>query len=183
MFEINKTTWGSTYLTKLPAHPCEKVASDLFRFENPSWKVVRVLKNIFARHGVPSTLISENGPQYDSKEMKEFAKKYGFTQVTTSPHHPQANGQAVNKMLANSSDPHKALLRYGATPLPQYVLSPAELLMGRRTRTDVPVIKQSLVPDWPHIKGFREVDKKSVILTKGTMLPHSPYFQMRLKYG
>ena len=69
-------------------------------------------------------MVSDNGPQYDSKEMTEFAEQYGFSHVTTSPYHPQANGQAeravktVKKLFENSPDLQKALLSYRATPLP-----------------------------------------------------------------
>ena len=34
--------------------------------------VIATLKSIFSRHGVPSVLVSDNGPQYDCKEMKEL---------------------------------------------------------------------------------------------------------------
>ena len=36
----------------------------------------------------------------------------------------------------------------------------AELWMGRRIRTDVPQIPKLFIPNWPHIKHFRELDKK-----------------------
>lgn len=32
--------------------------------------------------------------------------------------------------------------------------------MGRRIRTDVPQVKELLIPVWPHAKGFKEMDKK-----------------------
>uniref|UniRef100_A0A1X7U3E4 Integrase catalytic domain-containing protein n=1 Tax=Amphimedon queenslandica TaxID=400682 RepID=A0A1X7U3E4_AMPQE len=49
-------------------------------------------KSIFSRHGIPDTLMSDNSPQFVSKEMSQFAKAYGFIQVTSSPHYPQSNG-------------------------------------------------------------------------------------------
>ena len=117
---------------------------------------MKVLKQLFARHGVLSTMVSDNGPQYDSKEMIEFAEQYGFSHVATNPYHPQANGQAeravktVKKLFENSPDLQKALLSSRATPLPPYGLSPAELLMGRWIRTDVPQVKELLIPNWTH---------------------------------
>lgn len=57
--------------------------------------VITALKSIFARHGIPSTLVSDNGPQYACREMKEFAEVYtDFAIITSSPHYPQSNGQA-----------------------------------------------------------------------------------------
>ena len=85
--------------------------------------VIAALKSIFSRHGIPSILVSNNGPQYSSYEMKEFAGKYDFQHVTSSPLYPQANGLAERavktvRQLGNAKDPHMALLSYCATPLP-----------------------------------------------------------------
>ena len=98
--------------------------------------------------------------------MKEFASKYNFIHTTSSPHYPQSNGLAertvktVKKLIADSPDPHLALLSYRSTPLPWCELSPAELLMGRRLQTDIPQTKKQLIPKWLHIKYFPEMDKK-----------------------
>ena len=174
--------------TKLPDHPWERVASDLFEFKQSMYllvvdyfsrfievkklkstvasSIITSLKEIFATHGIPSVLVSDNGPQYDCTEMKQFAEQYGFHHTTTSPYYPKANGLAeravrtVKNLLSNSPDPYKALMSHRATPIPSFGLSPAELLMGRRIRTDVPQGKKQLIPDWPHLKGFREVDKQ-----------------------
>ena len=35
--------------------------------------VIEALKEIFTRFGIPSVVVSDNGHQYDSREMKEFA--------------------------------------------------------------------------------------------------------------
>ena len=111
-------------------------------------------------------MVSDNGPQFSSQDMKEFSETYGFRHITTSPHYPQANGLAertvkmVKSLLENSSDPYKALLSYRATPMPWCALSPAELLMGRRIRTDIPQVKESYVPEWPHITNFRRLDER-----------------------
>ena len=56
--------------------------------------VITALKAIFARHGIPVVLMSDNGPQFNCKEMKEFAEAYNFKHVTSSPLYPQSNGLA-----------------------------------------------------------------------------------------
>ena len=111
-------------------------------------------------------MITDNGPQFDSKEMKEFSQSYEFQHITTSPYYPQANGlvertvKTVKTLLENSSDPYRALLSYRATPIPWCALSPAELLMGRTIRTDVQQFKDKLIPKCSHIKNFRTADKR-----------------------
>ena len=52
------------------------------------------MKKIFARQGVPEVVISDNGPQYASKEFKEFSESWNFHHYTSSPHHPKGNGTA-----------------------------------------------------------------------------------------
>ena len=85
--------------------------------------IVTQLKAIFARSGIPATLITDNAPKFDSQHMKEFAHAYELQHTTTSRYYPQANGLAerivktVKKFLEHSADPYKALLSYRATPL------------------------------------------------------------------
>ena len=80
--------------------------------------VISGMKSIFARHGIPELLISDNGPQYVSKEFKEFSEKYNLKHITSSPHFPQSNGQvertvkAVKRLLSQLDDPFLALLTY-----------------------------------------------------------------------
>lgn len=62
-----------------------------------------------------TVLVSDNGPQYACREMKEFS---GFHPITNSPHYPQSNGQAVKQLLEHSADRYMTLLSYRATPLP-----------------------------------------------------------------
>ena len=103
-----------------------------------SASVITAMKFVFSRHGIPQTVVSDNGPQYDFNEMKEFASLYGFNHVTTSPYFPQSNGFAermvktVKKLLNGASDMFMALLSYRSTPLPWCKF---ELLMDRRLKT------------------------------------------------
>jgi len=53
-----------------------------------------------------------------------------------------------------------ALLNFRSTPIPWCQFSPAELLMGRRLKIDVPILKSELTPQWPYLDAFREKDKK-----------------------
>lgn len=56
--------------------------------------IINKLKVAFARHGIPATLISDNGPQYRCKEFEIFSNTWDFHRITTSPYHPQSNGLA-----------------------------------------------------------------------------------------
>ena len=60
-------------------------------------------KNIVTRFGVPSTLISDNGLQFDSKSFRRYCCELGITNRYSTPAYPQGNGQvkAVNKVIVN----------------------------------------------------------------------------------
>ena len=59
-------------------------------------RVIKILKNMFSRYGVPDQIISDNGPQFASAEFAKFGKQWGFNHVTSSPRYPQSNGKAEN---------------------------------------------------------------------------------------
>ena len=108
------------------------------------------IKKIFAWQGVPEVVISDNGPQYASKEFKEFSEKWNFHHYTSSPHHPKGNGtgevavKQAKRILKMSQDPWMAILEQRNTP--DELASPNEKLNSRRTRTAIPVKSELLEP-------------------------------------
>ena len=42
------------------------------------------------------TLISDNGPPFNSDDLKAFSAEWDFHHLTSSPYHPQSNGRAEN---------------------------------------------------------------------------------------
>ena len=114
--------------------------------------VITALRSQFARYGVPSVVVSDNGPCYSSAEFKKFSEDWGFHHVTSSPGYPQSNGQSertvqtVKSMLVKADAPYKALLSYRNTPLGDVNLSPSQMLMGRRLRTQIPMTREMLKP-------------------------------------
>ena len=159
--------------SSLPERPWERLGSDLFEINGRTyllvvdyysrWIEIRTLerttseditlklRSIFATHGIPDILISDNGPQYSSEHFRQFCNSYGFTHSTSSPRYPQANGEAeravrtVKNLLKKNTDPYLALLAYRSAPLANG-LSPAQLLMGRRLNTRLPTLPRSLDP-------------------------------------
>lgn len=162
---------------QIPTRPWEMVATDLFiwngsdylvvvdyysRFfevaklsDTKSKTVVTNSKAIFARHGIPCVVRSDNGPQYSANEYKQFSTQWGFTHVTTSPYHSQSNGLAektvqtakrlLNKAKKEGVDPYLALLEYRNTSVDN-IGSPAQLCMSRRLRSTLPNTPEQLTP-------------------------------------
>ena len=59
-----------------------------------SEKTIQVLRNMFARHGLPEQLVSDNGPQFTSSEFKQFMHKNRVKHILSAPYHPASNGLA-----------------------------------------------------------------------------------------
>lgn len=57
-----------------------------------SLNVINHLKSIFARHGIPETVISDNGPPMNSKDFKLFTKEWNIQHITSRPYLSRSNG-------------------------------------------------------------------------------------------
>ena len=98
--------------TKTPDYPWQKIAMELFQLNGKSYlivvdynsrwietvhlkqitsvAVIGHCKFIFAGSGIPEVVLSDNGPQFSSREFED----YRFTHITSSPYHLQENGEA-----------------------------------------------------------------------------------------
>ena len=52
-------------------------------------RTVDELRLIFAQHGLPEEVVSDNGPQFISNEFSEFMSKNGVKHTLAPPCHPQ----------------------------------------------------------------------------------------------
>lgn len=121
-----------------------------------SEKIVECCKSQFARYGIPDSLITDNGPQFSSHTFSTFAKQYKFQHTTSSPIYPQSNGRAeravqtakniIKKAVDDNRDIYLALLDLRNTPINKESGSPAQRLMGRRTKTQLPTTQRLLAP-------------------------------------
>ena len=108
------------------------------------------MKSVFASHGIPQEVQSDNGTQFSSALFHKSSTEYKFTYVTSSPLYPASNGEAerafrtVKIFLKECDDPYLALLAYRLTPL-YNGYSPAELLMGWQLRTILPILPEHLL--------------------------------------
>lgn len=107
------------------------------------------LQKIFATHGTPRRLESDNGPPFNSRDFEEWADVEGFQHHRVTPEHPRANGEAESFMkLLNKQEQiaHcqgrdrksvicEMLIGYRSTPHPATGIPPYEALMNRKVRT------------------------------------------------
>ncbi len=95
--------------------------------------------------------------------------------TTLSPHYPQSNGlveksvQTMKRLMYKEKDSgtdfYQSLLVYRTTPL-ECGVSPAQLLMGRRLRSNLPIQENLLkTKEGNRVKEFKEQQKaKQVVL-------------------
>ena len=84
------------------------------------------MKSKFARHGIPKTLVSDNGPQFAGEKVRQFLKDWEIQYDPASTRYPKANGMAESAVKSVKSlfkkahkaneDPYLALLNHRATP-------------------------------------------------------------------
>uniref|UniRef100_A0A1X7VW62 Integrase catalytic domain-containing protein n=1 Tax=Amphimedon queenslandica TaxID=400682 RepID=A0A1X7VW62_AMPQE len=81
-------------------------------------EVMNHCKSIFARHGIPEMVASDNGPQFAAGSFEKLAQGYNFDHVTSRPYYPQSNGEAeravktTKDLLKKEGDSYLSLLTY-----------------------------------------------------------------------
>ena len=110
------------------------------------------LERIFATHGIPHILKSDNGPPFPGREFYAFMKELGTKHKPSIPLSPQGNGEVesfmkpLEKAICTAVAENKYykrvifkfLLNYRATPHSTTGKSPAELLFNRKIHTKLP---------------------------------------------
>ena len=93
--------------SEFPNLPWETVAADLFYWKGSTYllvvdclsrfieiarlvmenssEVIRQLKILFARHGIPCNVVFVSGPQFASRQFAKFTQSFGFCHKTSSP--------------------------------------------------------------------------------------------------
>ena len=56
-----------------------------------STNTISVLRAVFATHGPPEILVSDNGAVFTSGEFVIFLKRNGVRHLTSAPYHPATN--------------------------------------------------------------------------------------------
>ena len=132
-----------------------------------SRSVIKELKAVFARFGIPDTLITDNGLQFSTAKFNVFAKTWMFDDKTSSPTYPQSNGKAENavqtvkrlfaKCKSSGGSEFQGLLDWRNAPPAGIGSSPAQCLFGRRCKTLLPVAGSVLQPSYPTEEHTRKI--------------------------
>ena len=120
------------------------------------------MRSIFATHGIPEMLVTDNGTVFTSEEFNSFTKQNGIRHVTSAPYHPSSNGLAERAVQTFKSFMKKStsgsietrvsrfLMQYRITPQTTTGISPAEMMMGRRPRSRLDLLIPNLATKMQH---------------------------------
>ena len=153
---------------EIPSRLWEVVGTDMFFFNDADWliiadyyskfpnvrkmprpclssSVVSLTKQIFSETGVPSRVVSDNGPHFASAYYADLSRKMSFRHVTSSPRYPRSNGfverqiqtvkHVMKKARQSGQDLDLALLCLRITAIDSKLPSPTELLNGRKAQS------------------------------------------------
>ena len=114
------------------------------------------LRTLFATHGLPEMLVTDNGRNFTSAEFAEFMTKNGIKHVKTAPYHPASNGlveravqtvkEGLRKMKTGTIETKLArfLFHYRNTPHTTTGRCPSQLLFGREVKRHLDLLRPSV---------------------------------------
>eukprot|EP00117_Sycon_ciliatum_P027910 scpid26178/ scgid22563/ Retrovirus-related Pol polyprotein from transposon opus; Protease; Reverse transcriptase; Endonuclease len=130
--------------------------------------IIQALSEVFARHGLPVELVSDNGPQLVSDETETFLRKAGVKHIKSSPRYPCSNGMVerfhgvVRRRLSGmpSSLPLRQRLQQALFGIRTSVnrmigTSPGEAFFGRALRGRLPNLANGQI-----INREKQIDQK-----------------------
>lgn len=140
---------GIDALSKWAEIDCLKVTT--------SSSIIQRLRSWFARYGVPAEIVTDNGRQFVSQEIRSFFEQNGIRHIRTTPYHPRSNG-LVERLIKTVKRRYKStkqeindkglalqnvLFSYRNSPQRSLGKAPAEMFLGRR----LPTVIDNMKPD------------------------------------
>ncbi|XP_031328049.1 uncharacterized protein K02A2.6-like [Photinus pyralis] len=148
---------------------------------------IQCLREIFATHGIPEVIISDNGTSFTSEAFQLWTRRNGIRHTRIAPYHPASNGQAermvqeTKKTLKKLSTGNwetkiaRFLITQHITPTSTTGLSPAELMFKRKIRTCLDLLQPSVVRKvrenqqkmmWAGPRTTRTFDQSATVLAR-----------------
>ena len=145
--------------------------------------LIKVFHVIFGQYGYPRKIISDNGPPFKSKEIKDYFSKHAIIHHRITPYWPQANGEierfmkpmmkVIQSAYKEQNDWKNALqeflFSYCVTPHSSAQISPANLMYSRRIPYTLPDI-----PNEINSKSMQSTLQRNDSLAKQKWLDYTP---------
>ena len=147
---------GKMFLVIIDAHSIAKWIEVFAMKKATSSATIKYLRQLFAQFGIPETIVSDNGTQFVSADLKDFCRLNGIHHIQTAPYHPSSNSlveravQVFTKGISKQSTGtlndqiSRLLFQYRITPHSTTGISPAEMLIGRRLHSRLDLLKPSM---------------------------------------
>ena len=132
---------------------------------------ITVCRSLFARFGLSSRVVTDNGPHFIAEDFQEFLKINGIKHTLCPPYHPASNGQSeigvqtfkrmfkkFKRDLWLRDKVSAVLFAYRNTPHSTTGKTPAELFLKRSQRTRLSLFKPSLREQ---VEGKQEYSKRN----------------------
>lgn len=139
-----------------------------------SERTIEELRSIFSRFGLPTQLVSDNGPQLVSEEFQSFMEANGIQHIKSAPYHPATNGlaerfvqtmkQALKSSQGNGSLNRRLntfLLTYRNTPHATTKVAPASAMMKRQLRTRLDLLRPPKVKQAVQTQQRAQVERRN----------------------
>ena len=121
-------------------------------------KTIEALQHVFAIHGLPEQIVSDNGAPFISDEFNHFMKENGIRHLRSAPYHPATNGLAerfiqIFKKAMNAGMKEKGELKqclenffltYQTTLHATTKETPCRLMMGRALHTRLNLLRPNV---------------------------------------
>ncbi|XP_028402116.1 uncharacterized protein K02A2.6-like [Dendronephthya gigantea] len=135
--------------------------------------VIPKLDQMFARHGIPTTIKTDNGPPFNSAEYNRYLTFLGIKDIHSTPKWPQGNAEAerfmrpLGKTLRTAhierrpwqQELHRFLLQYRTTPHSSTKVPPAELLFNP-VKGKLPELKKRNIVNKHNIAKKNEMERQ-----------------------
>ena len=119
-----------------------------------SKRTTEEMDRVFATHGIPTVIVSDNGTNFSSEEFTAYMNNNHIKHIFTPPYHPASNGIAERAVQTFKNAMKSAegegsvqsrintfLLRYRLTPHTTTGKAPCEVLMGRTIRSKLDFLR------------------------------------------
>ncbi|MCP3666896.1 MAG: DDE-type integrase/transposase/recombinase [Gammaproteobacteria bacterium] len=160
-----------------------------------SGRIISWLEDVFARYGNPLELVSDNGPQFISREFKEFLSAKNILHNPVPVYCPMQNGlvevfnrslkfgaRIINTENMNFRSGMLSLLASFLSIAPEHGKSPSELLFGWKIRSDSDIRNSSLLKGGEVGAEEVEVPPKTPLSMEEREAAVKKKYQMR-RYG
>ena len=120
--------------------------------ERTTENVIKCLRTVFTRFGIPECIVSDNAPEFISKEFLAWIENQGARKIESPPYFPMANGRAERAVQTikkgikcwklSQCDMEldvflQKMLFYHRISANYYGKSPAEMVFGRQIRRPI----------------------------------------------